>query len=111
MTRPLTIMDFFSGLLSNPFKVDPSFKEGVVTYVDPKRYVCNVETSDKFLFSGIPWLVPSGGSGKGGMTLAPQKGDKVLIYSNAKKAYLYDPVSDKIINIAPLNLEPQEANK
>jgi hypothetical protein len=72
-------MDFFSGLLSNPFKVDPSFKEGVVTYVDPKRYVCNVETSDKFLFSGIPWLVPSGGSGKGGMTLAPKKGDKVLI--------------------------------
>ncbi|MCC7436593.1 hypothetical protein IT402_01815 [Candidatus Nomurabacteria bacterium] len=40
-----------------------------------------------------------------------KKGDKVLIYSNAKKAYLYDPVSDKIINIAPLNLEPQEANK
>lgn len=34
-----------------------------------------------------------------------QKGYKVLIYSNAKKAFLYDPVSDKIINIAPLNTQ------
>ncbi len=32
-----------------------------------------------------------------------KKGDKVLIYSNAKKAFLYDPVADKIVNIAPLN--------
>jgi hypothetical protein len=32
-----------------------------------------------------------------------KKGYKVLIYSNAKKAFLYDPTSDKIVNIAPLN--------
>ncbi|MBP6858177.1 MAG: hypothetical protein KBC11_03270 [Candidatus Pacebacteria bacterium] len=36
-----------------------------------------------------------------------KKGDKVLIYSNAKKAVLYDPVADKIVNIAPLNSETQ----
>jgi hypothetical protein len=29
-------------------------------------------------------------------------GDKVLIYKNAKKAILYDPIADKIITIAPL---------
>jgi hypothetical protein len=34
-----------------------------------------------------------------------KKGDKVLIYSNAKKAVLYDPVADKIITVAPLNTE------
>ncbi len=34
-----------------------------------------------------------------------KKGDKVLIYSNAKKAILYDPVQDKIITIAPLNID------
>ena len=32
-----------------------------------------------------------------------KKGDKVLVYSNAKKAVLYDPVANKIINIAPIN--------
>jgi hypothetical protein len=31
-------------------------------------------------------------------------GDKVLIYNNAKKAVLYDPVLDKIITVAPLTI-------
>jgi len=32
-------------------------------------------------------------------------GYKVLIYSKAKKAILYDPESRKIVDIAPINLE------
>lgn len=32
-------------------------------------------------------------------------GDKVLIYTQAKKAYLYDPVARKILEVAPINIE------
>lgn len=31
-------------------------------------------------------------------------GDKVLIYSNAKKAILYDPIAKKIVEVAPINI-------
>lgn len=34
-----------------------------------------------------------------------KKGDKVLIYSEAKKAVLYDPNADKIVTIAPISLD------
>ena len=34
-----------------------------------------------------------------------KKGDRVLIYAKAKKAILYDPVLNKIINVAPLTTE------
>lgn len=42
--------------------------------------------------------------------LGAKKGDKVLIYSVAKKAVLYDPVAHKIINIAPLNIDTEKAS-
>ena len=32
-----------------------------------------------------------------------QNGDKVLVYNNAKKAFLYRPSTKKIINIGPVN--------
>lgn len=31
-------------------------------------------------------------------------GDKVLIYANSKKAVLYDPSSDIIVEVAPVNI-------
>lgn len=33
-----------------------------------------------------------------------KKGDKVLIYNSARKAILYDPQSNKIIDVAPLSI-------
>lgn len=32
-----------------------------------------------------------------------KNGDKVLIYAQARKAYLYDPVAKKILDVAPIN--------
>ena len=36
------------------------------------------------------------------------KGDKVLIYTNAKKAFLYDPVAHKIVEVAPVVIGSSE---
>ncbi len=33
-----------------------------------------------------------------------QKGDKVLIYTNSKKAILYNPTENKIVDVAPINI-------
>lgn len=38
-------------------------------------------------------------------------GDRVLIYTNARKAILYDPVNNKIIEIAPVNIGNQQQSQ
>jgi len=37
-----------------------------------------------------------------------QKGDKVLIYTKAKKAVLYNPKSNKIVTVAPLSVDSKQ---
>ena len=36
-----------------------------------------------------------------------QKGDKVLIYNQARKAILYNPTENKIVEVAPINIGSQ----
>ena len=36
-------------------------------------------------------------------------GDKVLLYTQAKKAFLYDPVANKILEVAPVTLDAAPA--
>ena len=36
-----------------------------------------------------------------------KQGDKVLIYATAKKAILYDPAADRIVEVAPLTIGGQ----
>lgn len=38
-----------------------------------------------------------------------EMGDKVLIYTNAKKVVLYRPSIDKIVEVAPLNIKANDA--
>lgn len=38
-----------------------------------------------------------------------KNGDKVLIYNLAKRAILYDPTADKIIDVAPINISTPSA--
>lgn len=33
-----------------------------------------------------------------------QVGDKVLVYTQAKKAFLYNPTTNKIVDVAPINI-------
>jgi len=35
-----------------------------------------------------------------------KNGDKVLVYTNAKKAYLYDPVADIVVEVGPIVITP-----
>ena len=39
-----------------------------------------------------------------------KNGDKLIIYNNAKRAILYDPIANKIIDVAPVNIGTQSAS-
>ena len=40
-----------------------------------------------------------------------EAGDKVLLYSTARKAYLYDPEGNRLLDVAPLNIGEGAGNE
>lgn len=68
-----------SGLFSTPFPSDGSFKEAIVTNVDPLRFTCSVRTTSGQTLNNVTWLLPTGGTGPDGFHVAPNVFDKVLI--------------------------------
>lgn len=55
--------------------------EATVTNVDPIRFVCSVKTVKGQYFNEVPWLLPTGGSGKSGIHFAPSVNDQVVVYT------------------------------
>jgi len=86
-------------MLTNPSEVT---KDQVQELIDKVGKLIELPTgeaptiatvSDKTKLAGQPFFVKT------------ENGDKVLIYSQAKKAILYRPSSNKIIEVSPINLD------
>jgi hypothetical protein len=67
------------GLLTTPHSYDTNIMEATVTNVDPIRFVCSVKTVRGQFLNEVPWLLPTGGTGKTGMHFAPSIGDQVVV--------------------------------
>lgn len=39
-----------------------------------------------------------------------KNGDKLIVYNNARKAYLYDPTTEKLVDVAPVNINNSTAS-
>ena len=75
------------------------------------------ETADLLARAGALIVLPEGEEPTIATVTDPEKlqdqaffanaktGDKVLIYTRAKKAYLFDPVANKLIEVAPLTVD------
>ncbi len=94
----------FSSLKANPSKAEEAEVERLVAVIGehivlPKDETPTVATvADPDALKGQSFFVDA------------KKGDKVLIYTNAKKAILYDPTVDKIITVAPLTIGDSPTN-
>ena len=88
----------FDQIKRNPQKVAQEEQEALVAQVSklmvlPENEIPTIATvSDPEKLKNQPFFAHS------------QIGDKVLIYTNARKAILYNPESNKIIEVAPVNI-------
>lgn len=68
-----------SHLFSVPTTPDPKFCEGVITEVDAIRLFCKVRTTKGQNLTEVAWMIPSGGSSRGGALFVPVMGDRVVV--------------------------------
>lgn len=66
-------------MFSVPFKPDDKVEEGFVLSVDPIGNTCQVRTIRGRTLNAVRWLIPVGGTGRGGMHAAPNLEDRVLV--------------------------------
>jgi hypothetical protein len=66
-------------ILTSPHKNLSSFTEGEVLTVDPLRFICSVKTTNGRTFTGVRWLLQSGGTSAVGIHSTPSIGDRVLV--------------------------------
>lgn len=87
----------YSALQHDPKKVSQEEVNKVVAQVSKLMFLPEGETPTLATVADLNKL-------KGQSFFAKAKiGDKVLIYANAKKAILYNPGSNKIVEVAPIN--------
>lgn len=66
-------------MLSNSSPPSRDVDEATVVSVDSIRFLCKVKTQRGQMLSSVRWLVPYGGSGRGGDRFVPSMGDRVMI--------------------------------
>lgn len=66
-------------MFGNPIQSSSLIDEGTVIQVDPKRYFCRVKTMKGQTLNSVQWLLPSGGSNRGGDRICPLVGDRVMV--------------------------------
>lgn len=89
------VLHWFQGLTSKSSEVKTlTARVGALALLPEGEEPTMATVSDKSKLQGQPFFANA------------ENGDKVLIYTNAKKAFLYRPSTNKIIEIAPINFSP-----
>jgi hypothetical protein len=66
-------------MYNNPVPTSALAEEGTVMQVDGIRHFCIVRTMKGQTLPSVQWLLPVGGSGRGGDRISPSIGDRVML--------------------------------
>lgn len=86
-------------LFNTAFTPSKDFLEGIVTSVDPDKFLCDVKTFKGQRLQGVSWLMPTGGGSEGGSQYAPNLKDRVLVTTSTS----YPLIIGVIPHIGPVD--------